>query len=139
MLLDLLFAKTSIKKSAVIFTLSFSGLFVSSMSFAEDSPQQPTSTICALPGVPPSDYKYKVVKKLKLGKGSYGSVTDIQPLFLKKARDAGADAVINYNGSQRFGFFPWRVVRPVITGKAIQWDKNNAKPFSCIENGGVFL
>lgn len=53
MLLDLLFAKTSIKKSAVIFTLSFSGLFVSSMSFAEDLPQQPTSTICALPGVPP--------------------------------------------------------------------------------------
>ena len=131
--------RVQIKKSALAVTLSFSSLLISPVSFGHEAPAAQPTTICALPGVPPSDYKYKVVKKLKLGKGSYGSVTDIQPLFSKKARDVGADAVIYYNGSQRFGFFPWRVVRPVITGTAIQWDKNNAKPFACVENGGILL
>jgi len=139
MLLCSLLTKAPVKKSLMAISLSFSSFLIGSTAFGQETSVAPVSSICALPGVPPSDYKYKVVKKLKLGKGSYGSVADIQPLFSKKARDAGADAVIYYNGSQRFGFFPWRVVRPVITGRAIQWDKNNAKPFDCIENGGIFL
>ncbi len=131
-----------IKKSAFALALS-AGLLASACVVAEEAAteQDPPSTtnICALKGVPPSDFKYKVVKKLKLGKGSYGSVTDIQPKFAQLALNAGADAVIYYNGSQRFGFFPWRMVRPVITGTAIKWDKGNKQAFACAANGGILL
>lgn len=126
--------KSPLKKSVIALTLLSTSLLVSGSALAEG-----TSGICAFKGTPPSDFKYKVVKNLKVGKGTYGSVNDIEPAFIQKARDLGADAVINYNGSQRFGFFPWRMVRPVITGKAIKWDANNAKAFSCTENGGIIL
>jgi len=138
----LLGSQFMIKKLTFALTLSAS-VFAGSYAFAEEAAteQDPPSTtnICALKGVPPSDFKYKVVKKLKLGKGSYGSVTDIQPKFAQLALNVGADALIYYNGSQRFGFFPWRMVRPVITGTAIKWDKGNKQSFACTANGGILL
>jgi hypothetical protein len=45
----------------------------------------------------------------------------VLPKLIEKSRSLGADAVIDYNGSQRFGFFPWRFVRPVVSGTAIKW------------------
>lgn len=77
---------------------------------------------CFFAGTPPSDIKYTIVKKLKVAKGSYGGVKDILPKLVDQARKYGADAVINYSGSQRFGFFPWRTVRPVVRGVAIKWE-----------------
>lgn len=108
-------------------------LLASPLSFSQES------SICALKGVPPSDFKYKVVKKIKVAKGTYGGISEMVPLFSQKAKSVGAEAVLYYNGSERFGFFPWRVVRPVITGTAIVWDKSNQKAFPCTENGGFFL
>ncbi len=92
---------------------------------------------CFLSGTPPSDFKYEVVRKLKLGKKTYGGVKDILPAFADKAHDVGADAVINYTGSQRFGFLPWRMVRPVVTGVAVKW-LGLTKP-DCTAVGGSTL
>lgn len=108
-------------------------LVMSGNVFAQDS------AVCLLSGKPAAEYKYQVVKKLKVAKGTYGSVTNIQPKFVQEVNETGADAVIRYHAGQRFGFWPWRVVRPVISGVAVKWDSANEKPFSCIENGGTFL
>ena len=97
------------------------------------------SSICIIKGAPPSEYQYHTIKKLVIGKGSYGGIETIQPRFARLAKEAGAEAVIYYHARQRFGFWPWRIVRPVITGTAIRWEKENEKNFSCKENGGFYL
>jgi hypothetical protein len=81
----------------------------------------PQAGFCLLTGRPPAEYSYVVVQKLKLDRETYGSVNDVLPKLIEKSRSLGADAVIDYNGSQRFGFFPWRFVRPVVSGTAIKW------------------
>ncbi|HEX5057035.1 MAG TPA: hypothetical protein VFX02_11110 [Gammaproteobacteria bacterium] len=91
--------------------------------------------VCLFSGSPPSDIEYTKITRLKLGKGSFGSVADILPKFAKRARAVGADAVINYTGSQRFGFWPWRFIRPVLRGEAIKW--NSAQKPDCSKIGGT--
>lgn len=101
-------------------------LFAHGATDAEPSNAAPQPALdndfCLVAGVPPADYKYIKIKYLKVGKGSYGSVTDLLRKFTDMAKAVGADAIINYAGSQRFGFFPWRIVRPVVRGTAIKWD-----------------
>jgi hypothetical protein len=92
---------------------------------------------CFFTGKPPADAKYKVVRQLKLGKGTYGGVKDILPKFVQRAQKLGADAIINYTGSQRFGFWPWRMVRPVVRGVAVKWDE--PKNHNCAAIGGTTL
>jgi len=92
---------------------------------------------CFFANLPPSSQKYKIIKNVKIGKGSYGSVTDILPKMAEYARLHGADAIVQYSGSQRFGFWPWRVVRPVVRGVAVQW--TDSKPASCEAIGGTKL
>ena len=89
---------------------------------------------CLFAGAPPSDFGYTVIKKLKVGKQTYGSVKDVLPELVDRARSAGADTIVNYNGSQRFGFFPWKLVRPVVTGTAVKW--NGPVPKDCAAAGG---
>lgn len=81
----------------------------------------PKGEICLLSGVPPSDVKYAKVGEVKIAKHSYGSVNDVIPLLVDKAKRLNADAIIEYNGSQRFGFLPWQFVRPTATGTAVKW------------------
>ena len=92
---------------------------------------------CFFAGTPASDFKFTVIRKLKVGKGTYGSVKDILPKFAGYARSYGADAIIGYTGSQRFGFFPWRMVRPVVRGTAIKWTNPAVK--DCAAMGGTTL
>lgn len=92
---------------------------------------------CFFANLPPADQKYTVVKNLKIGKGTYGSVTDILPKMAEYAQVHGADAIIQYTGSQRFGFWPWRIVRPVVRGVAVQWAE--PKPADCESIGGTKL
>ncbi|MFA0521315.1 hypothetical protein AB4501_30635, partial [Vibrio sp. 10N.222.55.E8] len=61
------------------------------------------------------------LKPLKAAKGSYGSVSRVMPKFLNNADRVGANTVVNFQGSQRFGFWPWRIVRPVIYGTGVNW------------------
>jgi hypothetical protein len=106
---------------------------------ATDSPataatSQGDSRICVVAGTPPAPAQYTVIKQLKIGKGSYGSVDDAIAMMVVKARKSGADAVINYTGSQRFGFWPWRFVRPVVRGTAVKWSAGST--FDCVASGG---
>ncbi|MHA3054110.1 hypothetical protein E0H77_04155 [Acinetobacter sp. ANC 4633] len=84
-------------------------------------------SLCVITDTPPSDLPYKVVKRIKIAKGTYGSVTDLYPRLHETAKNNHADAVIHYRASQRFGFWPWRFVRPVIAGTAIQWKSPSAE------------
>ena len=115
-------------------------LLTSVAALAQDNPAATPSApmerpICVLTDAPLVKSQYVVIRNMKLGKGTYGSVNDILPRFLDQARSLGADAIINYAGSQRFGLFPWRFVRPVVRGTAIRWAKQ--PPPSCIGLGGT--
>lgn len=107
-------------------------------SLAHASPESSASTnMCFFSGVPSSDVSYTIIKNVKVGKGTYGPVTDVLPLLAAQASKLGADAIINYSGSQRFGFWPWRFVRPVVRGVAIKWNANPAP--GCDSLGGTLL
>lgn len=111
--------------------------FISTMSFA-DTPktaqaintEKPTCLISGNPN--PSDFK--VIRKMKAGKGTYGTFENVYPRFKAIAVKYDADAVVNYNASQRFGFWPWSIVRPVLTGTAVKWQ--GSSPFNCTRLGG---
>lgn len=92
---------------------------------------------CFFAGTPPEGTEYVKMRELKVKKGSYGGVKDILPILAQKGQRIEADAVINYAGSQRFGFFPWKVVRPVVRGMAIKWI--SPRPFDCAAQGGMTL
>jgi len=92
---------------------------------------------CFFAHLPSADQKYTVVKKLKVGKGTYGGVSDILPKLAENARSRGADAIIEYGGSQHFGFWPWRMVRPVVHGIAVKW--TGSAPVNCEAAGGTTL
>jgi hypothetical protein len=89
---------------------------------------------CLYGGKPTGDARYKTVKNVKTSRETYGSVLDELPRFVDTAKAMGADAVIDYNGAQHFGFWPWRLVRPVASGVAIKWD--GPAP-DCAASGGA--
>jgi len=105
---------------------------------ASGSPGQPPSSagVCLFTGDAPAGYTYTTLKELDYGKGSYGSVNDLLPQVVADAKAVGADAIIHYNGAQHFGFFPWRFVRPVVTGVAIKWTP--ARDVDCAGAGGHY-
>jgi hypothetical protein len=45
------------------------------------------------------------------------------PKYVNQADLLGGDAIINYRGGQRFGFWPWRIVRPVTYGTVVKWEE----------------
>lgn len=95
------------------------------------------ANFCFLAGKPPTDVKYTIIRQVKVAKGSYGGVKDILPKFARYAQSIGADAIVDYAGSQRFGFWPWRIVRPVVRGVAVKWTDTPAK--DCASLGGATL
>ena len=91
--------------------------------------------LCVFDNGAPSDMPHQMLQKLKVAKGTYGGVKELLPSLVQQALAAKADALVDYNSSQRFGFWPWRVVRPVVTATAIRW--NEAPRKSCEAMGGV--
>lgn len=87
--------------------------------------------ICLIEGTPSAEH-YKSIKRIKAAKGTYGGFEEVKPKLAIVASKYGADVVINYHQSQRFGFWPWRIVRPVLTGTAVKWNT----PFNCTALGG---
>lgn len=106
-------------------------------TYAQDTtPQAQIQTtanppICLIEGTPSAEH-YKSIKRIKAAKGTYGGFEEVKPKLAIVARKYGADVVINYHQSQRFGFWPWRIVRPVLTGTAVKWNT----PFNCAALGG---
>ena len=143
---------------AIVLALFFSDAFAADVTPTAESPEPTESSVeiapdkvgaektvpttdvsglCFFAGIPSVDIKYRVIRKLKLGKGTYGGIKEILPKFAVNARKIGADAIINYAGSQRFGFWPWRMVRPVVQGVAIKW--SDPKKHDCAAIGGTTL
>ncbi|MEB3753453.1 hypothetical protein [Acinetobacter sp. MD2(2019)] len=91
--------------------------------------------VCLIEGVPTT--AYTEIKRIKIAKGTFGSVTDLYPRIQERAQHLGATAIINYHSTQRFGFWPWRFVRPVMTGTAVKWQSNTAP--DCKTLGGLEL
>ena len=92
------------------------------------------SSVCMIAGKPTHDVQYDVIRRVKRGKNTYGSPTQILPAFAAQVHTLGADAVIDYRSGQRFGFWPWRVVRPVVWGTAVRW--NTGQQIDCQAVGG---
>ncbi|MFG6489672.1 hypothetical protein ACG04R_23550 [Roseateles sp. BYS78W] len=93
--------------------------------------------LCVFDNGAPADVPHQIVRKLKVAKGTYGGVKELLPKLVEEALASKADAIADYNSSQRFGFWPWRVVRPVVTATAIRWDEPPRK--TCEAMGGVRL
>ncbi|WP_457321171.1 hypothetical protein [Roseateles sp. P5_E11] len=91
--------------------------------------------LCVFDNGAPSDMPHQKLQQLKVAKGTYGGVKELLPALVQQALVNKADALVDYNSSQRFGFWPWRVVRPVVTATAIRW--NEAPRKSCEAMGGV--
>ena len=125
------------KKHIILTTLSIalcSELYAAESNKTVNSTEVQNNTpICLITGIPTNN-QFTEIKRMKIGKNTYGSVTDLYPKILDKAAKLNADAVIHYNASQRFGFWPWRFVRPVMTGTAIKW---LSTPPSCAALGGL--
>jgi hypothetical protein len=96
---------------------------------------QPAPPMCVMMGAPPL-VKYALLKSLLLERQTYGGVQPLTMQLVGQARAVHADAIINYNGAQHFGFWPWRVVRPVVSGDAVRIE--NPEAFDCARLGGEF-
>ncbi len=108
-------------------------------SAATAAPAMDSPDMCFYSNALPPDAKYTVVtSKLKASKGTYGSVREMLPQLAAEVRAAGGDAVINYNGGQRFGFWPWRMTHPVVTGGALKWSAGQPAP-DCEATGGELM
>ena len=82
----------------------------------------------------PNGAAFKVLRKAVVGGGSYGSTESLKPTLEQKVAKLGGNSIANFKASQRFGFWPWRFIRPVVSGDAIQILNANGK--SCEELGG---
>lgn len=89
-------------------------------------------TMCIFDNTPNVDYQS--IKYFKVGKGIYGSVSSIMPKYINYADRLGGNTIINYRGGQRFGFWPWRIVRPVAYGTAVKWEAKSNE--TCKSLGG---
>jgi len=98
--------------------------------------QHDEGSFCFYTGRPSSGPGFTTLRKLELKKGSYGGVAQMLPRLAEDARQAGGDAIVDYDGAQRFGLFPWRMVRPVVHGVPIKW--NGPAP-DCAASGGTTL
>lgn len=94
----------------------------------------PNNEICLFASTPQGGVLYENIHRVKIAKKTYGSVSDLFPTLEEKVRGLGANAVIDYRGSQRFNILPWRIVRPVITGIAVKLANDNG--LSCKAMGG---
>ena len=103
--------------------LSASGARVSANDAARKSKMKPElAGFCLYGKLPSGDAKYTLLRATKTSRETYGGVTDELPRFVDTAKANGGDAVVNFNGAQHFGFWPWRLVRPVLSGTPIKWD-----------------
>ena len=113
-------------------TIGLLGFSSPAMAQTEAAATQPALHVGAIKGTPDST-QFEIKKRIKVAKGTYGSVVELYPRFAERAHQVGGNVVINYNASQRFGFWPWRFVRPVVWGTAVKWKT----PVDCKALGGI--
>ena len=96
----------------------------------------PFEEFCAFEDFP-QDVPFKVLAPVKAAKSVYGSADALRPVIKEKVAKRKGNSVANYHENQRFGFWPWRVIRPVASGDAIVILNSRGK--SCAEMGGEAL
>jgi hypothetical protein len=142
-------------KALVVLAISLSSIVAAhAADVADSAPEKAASTPAAAPearankytikpedgnfcmygGNPTGAAKYTKGRALETGRQTCGAVLDELPRFVATAKAAGADAVVNYNGAQHLGFWPWRPVRPLLTRVAI---KSNGSALDCAASGGA--
>lgn len=120
---------------AAIAAFSFTGCSnspkpVTGLPEATNPPQE----FCFFDNTPNSDVEYTVARKVKILKGTYGSLNQVLPKVEPFVKGTNANAIMNFKLAQRFSIWPWRFVSPVATGKAILI--TDSKGMSCEEMGG---
>ena len=101
---------------------------------APDYQARPASTnpVCFLRTPLPANIKHRVLGDVTASKEFYGSVSELMPGMADDARKLGADAVINFSGSQRIGLWAW--ARPVGQGTAVKLERPSE--LNCAALGG---
>ncbi|GHA32701.1 hypothetical protein ACFFLZ_05275 [Photobacterium aphoticum] len=89
-------------------------------------------TVCLFDYTP--NIEYTSLKYYRSGRNLFGSVNSVMPKFVNYADRLDANTIINFEGGQRFGFWPWRFVRPVVYGTAVDWPTKSNE--SCKYLGG---
>ncbi len=84
--------------------------------------------------LPQGNVEYSMLKNVKVGSNFYGSTGKVVAKLMKESIAKGGNAVVNFYAGQRFGFWPWRLVRPVARGRVIKI--TNANGLTCEEIGG---
>lgn len=120
------------RKPMKIIAFVIAAILITGCASKNKNPARENQPICLYKNAPQVDYE--VIRFYRVGKNSYGGVNDVLPKFVHTARRLDADAVINYWGSQRFGFWPWRFIRPVMQGTAVKWKTGTV--VSCEATGG---
>ena len=82
----------------------------------------------------PNGAAFTVLKRAVVGGTFYGSTEGLKPKLEQKVKGQGGNSIANFKASWRFGFWPWRFIRPLVSGDAIQILNANGK--SCEELGG---
>lgn len=103
---------------------------------AEGEEFVPPTEFCAFEDFP-QGVPFKVLGVVKAAKGTYGGADYLRPIIQEKVNAKGGNAVANYHEGQRFGFWPWRMIRPVASGDAITILNTRGK--SCADMGGYTL
>ena len=85
----------------------------------------------------PQDVPFKVLAPVKAAKNFYGSAEGLRPVIKEKVAKRKGNSVANYHENQRFGSWPWRMIRPVASGDAIVILNPRGK--TCAEMGGEAL
>ena len=93
----------------------------------------PPTEFCAFEDFP-QGVPFKVHAPVKAAKSTYGGAESLRPTIMEKVGARHGNAVANYHENQRFGFWPWRMIRPVASGDAITILNTRGK--SCAEMGG---
>ena len=78
------------------FTLTACLLGLSGLTMAKETTEQSDLHICAIKGTPDSS-QFQVKKRIKVAKGTYGSVEELYSRFAERAHQVGGNVVINYS------------------------------------------
>lgn len=91
--------------------------------------------ICMIPGPAPAGVQHKVMGTITTYMHHYGDTESVLLEMAEEARRMGANAVVGVSSGQRFGWFAWRVVRPLAEGTAVRLQ--NPEELNCQGAGGT--
>ena len=89
-----------------------------------------TERIFISKGELPPEVKYEVLEQIEIGKVWYGSKGNIQESMANRARQIGADAIVNFNSWYQPSGWSWAA--PHGSGKAVKIQNKSSVDFSTL-------